>query len=249
MKNRKYIVMGITAVIIIFIIVVISINSGNNNNINNVATENVLNNDMEDNSIENIIINHPEEIESMKNEINAQGDTNIYQIEEEYDGRKILQVKPEVQFNVDLAGIVKNSKPEENEINELIGQAPQNNGIWISKQSRENFTNLLKANDINDFTISDDGYLQINNNSGNSDLVNKLINMMNSDKLYIINMTGMSYERDYISGEIVEYPFEDMDPYQILQPYQKDNKIIIELTTNKLQKLKENEILDAITYY
>ena len=91
--------------------------------------------------------------------------------------------------------------------------------------------------------------MQINNNSNNSNLASKLINMLNANKLYVINMIGIAYERDYISGEIVEYPFEDMDPYQILQPYQKDNKIILELTTNKLKKLNENEILDAITYY
>lgn len=246
MKNKKYIVMVIATIIVIFIIVMISINSENNNNI---VTKNEINNVVNNIDDGNIIADNLEEIENMKNEINASGDTNIYQIEEEYDGRKILQVKSEVQFDVDLAGIIKNSKPEENEINDLVGQAPQNNGIWISKQSREEFANLLKANDINDFTITDDGYLQINNNSNNSNLASKLINMLNANKLYVINMIGIAYERDYISGEIVEYPFEDMDPYQILQPYQKDNKIILELTTNKLKKLNENEILDAITYY
>ena len=62
-------------------------------------------------------------------------------------------------------------------------------------------------------------------------------------------MTGTAYERDYISGEITEYPFEDMDPTQAIEPYQKDNKIILEITTNKMQRLSESEILDAITSY
>ena len=73
--------------------------------------------------------------------------------------------------------------------------------------------------------------------------------MINSDKLYIINMTGIAYERDYISGEIVEYPFEDMDPYQVVEPYQKENKIILEITTNKNKKLTEKEILETIISY
>ena len=128
MKNKKYIVMVIATIIVIFIIVMISINSENNNNI---VTKNEINNVVNNIDDGNIIADNLEEIENMKNEINASGDTNIYQIEEEYDGRKILQVKSEVQFDVDLAGIIKNSKPEENEINDLVRQPPENNGIWI----------------------------------------------------------------------------------------------------------------------
>ena len=150
---------------------------------------------------------------------------------------------------MDLAGIIKASIPQEDEIDELLGQAPSNNGIWISEQSRESFSKFLRNNNINNFTISNEGYLQIDDNAENSDAINKLINMINSDKLYIINMTGIAYERDYISGEIVEYPFEDMDPYQVVEPYQKENKIILEITTNKNQKLTEKEILETIISY
>ena len=249
MKSKKYIIMGIILLIVISIIgLVIFFNNKNNENMNskeNVSYEN--NENLENSTNENTSNENIEEIESIKNEINATGNTDIYHIEEEYDGRKILQVKPDVQFDVDLAGIMKNAKPEENEINDLIGRAPKNNGIWISEQSRERFSELLRNSNIENFSISDDGYLQIDNSS--NELANKIINMINSDKLYIINITGVAYERDYISGEITEYPFEDMDPYQILQPYQKDNKVILEMTTNKMKRLNENEILDAITNY
>lgn len=249
MKSKKYIIIGIILLIVISIIgLVIFFNNKNNENMNskeNVSYEN--NENLENSTNENTSNENIEEIESIKNEINATGNTDIYHIEEEYDGRKILQVKPDVQFDVDLAGIMKNAKPEENEINDLIGRAPKNNGIWISEQSRERFSELLRNSNIENFSISDDGYLQIDNSS--NELANKIINMINSDKLYIINITGVAYERDYISGEITEYPFEDMDPYQILQPYQKDNKVILEMTTNKMKRLNENEILDAITNY
>ena len=43
---------------------------------------------------------------------------------------------------MDLAGIIKASIPQEDEIDELLGQAPSNNGIWISEQSRESFSNF-----------------------------------------------------------------------------------------------------------
>ena len=252
MKNKKYIIIGLVVIVVILIVaLIVFFSRKNNENVNNAETENVVNENTENNTNivdQNIENQNPEEIENIKNEINATGNTDIYYVDEEYDGRKILQVKPDVQFDVDLAGIMKNSKPEENEINELVGKAPTNNGVWISEQSREIFSNLLKNNNITDFNISDEGYLQINN-SGNNDIANKLVNMINSDKLYIINMTGIAYERDYISGEIMEYPFEDMDPYQAIEPYQKDNKIILEITTNKMQRLSESEILDAITSY
>lgn len=252
MKKKNYIIIGLVVLVVILIIVLIVFFSRKGNeNVNNTETENVVNENTENNTNivdQNIEKQNPEEIESIKNEINATGNTDIYYVDEEYDGRKILQVKPDVQFDVDLAGIIKNTMPEENEISELVGKAPTDNGIWISEQSRESFSDLLKNNNINDFTIYDDGYLQINN-SENNDMANKLVNMINSNNLYIINITGIAYERDYISGEITEYPFEDMDPTQAVEPYQKDNKIILEVTTNKMQELTESEILDAITSY
>lgn len=255
MKNKKYIIIGLAIIVIILIVALVIFFSRKNNedgnnmvmvSENNVTNENAENNTSivdQDTSNQNVV-----EIENMKNEINATGNTDIYYVDEEYDGRKILQVKPDVQFDVDLAGIIKNTMPEENEISELVGKAPTDNGIWISEQSRERFSDLLKNNNINDFSISDDGYLQINN-SENNDMANKLVNMINSNNLYIINITGIAYERDYISGEITEYPFEDMDPTQAVEPYQKDNKIILEVTTNKMKELTESEILDAITSY
>ncbi len=189
-----------------------------------------------------------EEIETIKNELNATANTDIYQVEEEPGGRKILQVKPEVQFEVDLAGIIKNAKPEEKELQPFSEKVPKANGVWISNQSRNNFLQLLNKNGIKNFSITEEGYLQ-SNEADNNVIVRNLQNMINSNKLYIINMTGIAYERDYISGEIVEYPFEDMDPFQIIEPYQKGDKIILEVTSNKKQKLSDKEILETIVQY
>ena len=82
-----------------------------------------------------------------------------------------------------------------------------------------------KNNGITNFSIDNDGYLKIDNTE-NGLYSNELRNMQKSNKLYIINMTGIAYERDYISGEITEYPFEDMDPTQELESYKNDNAII-----------------------
>lgn len=242
MKNKRYIIIAIILILIILIIriMVFKKNEGNSNDMENVSY-------MDRENDNNISVEDVEKVEKIKNEINATGNTDIYYIDEEYDGREILQVKADVQFDVDLAGIIKNAQPEEYELNDLIARMPKNNGVWISKQSIERFSTLLKNNGIDNFSILEEGYLQIDSSS--NELARKINNMINSNKLYIINMTGISYERDYISGEITEYPFEDMDPYQIVNPYQNDNKVILEITTNKAGKLDEYEILEAITNY
>ena len=48
----------------------------------------------------------------MKKEIKAKGNDDIYYVDEEKDGRKILQIKENVQYEVDLAGIIKNALPK-----------------------------------------------------------------------------------------------------------------------------------------
>ena len=192
--------------------------------------------------------NNLEDIEIIKKEVNATANADIYQVEEELGGRKILQVKPEIQFEVDLAGIIKNAKPDEKELQLLVMKVPQKNGVWISEQSRNNFLQLLKKNEIESFRITDEGYLEKKEDSIGP-LAKSLEEMLNANKLYIINMTGIAYERDYISGEITEYPFEDMDPTQVIEPYQKENTIILEITSNKKQKIADKEILETIVQY
>lgn len=256
MKKQYYIIILIVLIITIIGIMLFNSQEKNENVIGNISNineiENVLNSDG-NNIIQNIntqpvVSEDINEIKSMQSQINSNADPNIYRIEREYDGRRILQIKPEVQFNVDLAGIVNNGMPAENEINELVSKVPNKSGIWISEQSRQEFLKLLENNNINNIYISNDGYLQSNGNTEN-EITTKLNNMINSNKLFIINMTGIAYERDYISGKITEYPFEDMDPYQIIQPYQVENKIILEVTSNNNEKLTDKEILETILLY
>lgn len=245
MKKSIYIIISIIVILVITIGSILVIK-----NAKKEETHKKLENELTiDNSYQpnRVVEATPAEMENMKNEINSNADTNIYQVEEEPGGRKILQIKPEVQFSVDIAGIIKNGKPQEKEVEELITKSPTKNGVWISAQSRKDFANLLKQNEIENFEISEDGYLTIRGTS--NELAKKLESMITSNKLYIINMTGIAYERDYISGEIVEYPFEDMDPYQIVEPYINDNTIILEITSNKNKKLTDKEILETIVQY
>lgn len=209
--------------------------------------ENTLQNEIKSNEFMNEMLStDTNEINAIKNEINATGQTDIYQIEEEYDGRKIIQVKPDVQYQVALAGIIKNSIPAEDEINTILEQAPTSSGMWISKSSREKFMDLLNSNNIVDFKITNEGYLKCNKQDNLTEQEEKLKNMSESDKLYVIDMLGKTYQRDYISGEIVEYPFEEMDSYQAVEIYKVENSIIFGVTSNKENRLSNKEILDAI---
>lgn len=160
MNKKALIICIIVVLIIILAIFMIKLNNlgkddKKNNDIENTALVESKNN--EENVNANFIDDSSsyqyttEEVEKIKKEINATANTDIYRIEEEPGGRKILQVKPEIQFNVDLAGIIKNGEPEENELNEILKKIPNTTGIWISNQSRETFLGLLKNNGIRKF--------------------------------------------------------------------------------------------------
>lgn len=185
-------------------------------------------------------------INQIKNQINATASADIYQIEEEYDGRQILQIKPNIQFETVLAGILKEGQPQENEIQELLKDKPNQNGIWISEASRDKFLNLLKENNIDSYTINKEGYLQENGKEENTEEVKILNTAIHSEKLYLLDMSGTSYTRDEFTGEIVEYPFEKMEPYQVIDAYEGNNSKILEITTNEKGKLSKQEILNEI---
>ena len=49
-----------------------------------------------------------------------------------------------------------------------------------------------------------------------------------------------------MSGDIVEYPFEKMDPNQIMELYKNDNSTILEISTNSKGKISNVDILKTI---
>lgn len=242
---KKNILIVLLLVIVVVIAIVLIFNNKKEN-----SDQNILQNEIQsDEFVNRMVSTDANEINAIKNEINATGETDIYQIEEEYDGRKIIQVKPDIQYQVALAGIIKNGIPAEDEINTILEQAPNSSGMWISESSREKFMELLNSNNIVDFEITNEGYLKCNKQENLTEQEEKLKDMAESDKLYVIDVSGKTYQRDYISGEVIEYPFEEMDPYQVLEPYEIENSIILGVTSNKENRLSNKEILDAIIAY
>lgn len=250
MQKRYYIIIAIILIIIILCIIFTK-NNTENDRIENITGNNIEDiSKLEDNEIKNIIEQVSENelryIKEIQNSISSVANPNIYKIEEEHDGRKILQIKPEIQYVVALAGILKNDIPTEDEVYTLLKQAPKNAGIWIGKNSREKFIRLLQENNINNFKLNKEGYLECNKKDKLTEQEQKLEEMINSGNLYIIDISGNTYQRDYLTGEIIKYPFEDMDPYQVIELYKVKNSTILAITSNKENKLEPKEILNAI---
>lgn len=186
-----------------------------------------------------------EKINEIKHTMNATADADLYQMEEEYDGRQILQIKPSIQFETVLAGILKKGKPLEEEVQTLLANKPTQNGVWISEQTRERFLVLLQENGITNYQINQEGYLQEIEKSDNEE-AKKIKEAIHANKKYRIDISGKSYIRDEFSGEIVEYPFEKMEPFQVMDVYEYNDTIILEVTTNEKGKLSNQEILKEI---
>lgn len=177
-----------------------------------------------------------ETIEKIKTETGASAKTELYDIFKEYDGREVLVIKPEIQFKTVLAGILKKTKPTIDEANNVNLNNFQKKGIWISKESREKFIKILKKCNINNFKINEEGYLCIVEIS-NNEYAKKLEELTKQNQLLIIDIKGTCYIRDEMTGEIIEYPFKDMDLLQVCEKFEIPNSKIIEITTNEVNTI------------
>lgn len=195
-------------------------------------------------------INYKENVTvgELKNEVGASGDNEIYEITSEYDGRKILTIKQDVQFDVALAGLIDGKMPELDleKLEEKTSAFQRKKGIWIEEKSREAFLNLLKETTKCLYQINNYGYLFCEQEQGGNDIDKDLQQILLGNELCIVAVTGSCYTVDEISGEVVEYPFEKMDPYQTSETFEKDKQKICVLSTNEKGKLSSEEIIKSI---
>ena len=184
----------------------------------------------------------------LKNEVGASGDNEIYDITTEYDGRKILTIKSEVQFDVVLAGLLDGKKPELDlkKLEEKASVFQGKKGVWIEENSREEFLKLLKETTRGSYNIDTERYLVCEQDQSGNDIDKRLKQILLGDDLLIIAVTGNCYTADEISGKIVEYPFEKMDPYQTSETFVKNNQKICVLSTNEKGKLTSEEIVKSV---
>ncbi len=175
-----------------------------------------------------------------------EADENIYEIATEYDGREVVRVKPSIQYQVALAGMLKKDIPEFSEINDLLKQAPTHTGIWIEETAREKFLSILKNITNANYEINDEGFLVQNTTWNMNKYDNGIKQMLSDEILYVFAISSKTYIVDEVTGEIQEYPFEEMDPYTEYEYFASENKEMFVINTNSYDKVDQEEILKNI---
>lgn len=175
-----------------------------------------------------------------------EADENLYEIAAEYDGREVVRVKPNIQYQVALAGMLKKDIPEFSEINELLKRAPTHTGIWIEETAREKFLSILKKITNANYEVDEEGFL-VQNTTWNMNKYDKQIKQMLSDEiLYVFAISSKTYIVDEVTGEIQEYPFEEMDPYTEYEYFASEDKEMFVVSENLEGRVNQEKILKGI---
>ncbi len=187
-------------------------------------------------------------VEEIKNEIGATGNTDIYEVEQEYDGRNILAVKPSIKYKVAFAGMIKNAKPSMSELDNIVEEKlPHKTGIWVEEKSRDKILEIFNDGDVNSkYLIDDDGYLKIDRKNNQNDNDKKIEKIIKGKKQYILDISSVCYIVDDITGEILDYNFENMDKYQTYEYFEDKDKYIVFVTENSNNVLTNLEIFKSI---
>lgn len=198
-------------------------------------------------NINDIIEN--EMVEKLKSETGADGDSEIYEVQTEYDGRKVLAIKANIQYKVAFAGMIKGSKPLYSELDEIIDKnIPKNMGIWVEHKSREKIEKILNENSYlsSKYYIDENGYIKIKDDKIQNDMDKELKKLINGNKQYIIDISSVCYIVDSITGEILDYNFEKMDKYQTYQYFQDEELMVIFINENTSKQLTIDEIFESV---
>ena len=267
--NRKKVIICITiCILIINVIVICTVRKENNTkeNDNNNSSENIKQEEKSDDNKENtentenvekeIQITTSTQEESQisdeeKTEIieetGKQGDYDLYEIQEGEDSVKIATIKSSVKYKVAFAGMIKNKVPEKEELDDLLEKNhPKYVGIWIKSESQSEFLKYISSVTKSEYEINENGYLKIKNKKNQNEYDKKIEEIINGNKLYIIDISSTCYIVDEITGEILDYNFEDMDEYQTYQYFEDGDKKIIFITENQNNQLTVKEIIKSV---
>lgn len=267
--NRKKVIICITiCILIINVIVICTVRKENNpkENDNNNSSENIKQEEKSDDNKENtentenvekeiqITTSTQEEsqISSEKKteiieETGKQGDSDLYEIQEGEDSVKIATIKSSVKYKVAFAGMIKNKVPEKEELDDILEKNhPKYAGIWVKSESQSEFLKYISSVTKSEYEINENGYLKIKNKKNQNEYDKKIEEIINGNKLYIIDISSTCYIVDEITGEILDYNFEDMDEYQTYQYFEDGDKKIIFITENQNNQLTVKEIIKSV---
>lgn len=239
--KKRYIMFIICIIVVILVIAIVTRFCGKNKDKN----ENININNTTETQDTNIV---PEQkIEDIKEDLGYNSaDTTIYEVKKEYDGREVLAIKPNIQYKVAMAGVIKNGKPEFSEIDDLLTQAPNKSGIWIEKNSRKVFLDNLKKYSNYVYSVDEEGYLVQEPNGNPNEVDENIKKAMNNKKNYSICIKSIAYLVDEVTGKIEEYPFEEIDPEQSFEVFETENASLYVITSNIQKKLDHKNIIDDV---
>lgn len=212
------------------------------------------NNKQEEKTKEIIVDEEKEETEEKKEEINSlkdntgkTGDAGLYEIQEGYDNTKIITIKSSVKYKVAFSGMIENKLPQMSNLDKILQKNhPKYAGIWIYEKDRNKILEMINEITNSEYKIDDNGYLKIENKSNQNENDKKLEKAIKGDKLYIWKNSSICYIVDEVTGEILDYDFEDMDQYQTYEYFEDGDKMIIFMNENKNNQMMNKEIIQSI---
>lgn len=187
-----------------------------------------------------------EKISQIIQDQGLQADENIYEIDTEYDGREVVVVKSSIQYKAALAGILKKGKPEFSEINDLLNDAPTHTGIWVEKDSREKFLSILKNITSATYEFDEHGFLVQNAGLRMNKYDIAVQKLLSDEMLHVFAISSVSYLVDSVTGELQEYPFEEMDPYTGYEYLVSQDKDLFVISENLLGKIDQEKVIEEI---
>ena len=186
-------------------------------------------------------------VEELKKESGITAENKLYDVTVEYDGTKVLNINPGIQYKIAFAGIIKNEKINIEEIDNIFkNYYPKKSGIWIEPNSRTKFLEMLKKETNNEYEITKEGYLEIKSENKSNYIDSEIKEMIENDKEYIGAISGIYYEADVVTGEILDNFYEDMDPCQATKTVNNNEDTIIFLSPNSQKMLSEEDILQEL---
>lgn len=188
-----------------------------------------------------------ESLEELLIDTGKQGNVDWYEVQEGIDNINVATIKANIKYKVAFAGMIKKSKPKENELDEILEKEhPQKCGIWIYESDREKILNYLSNISLSKYSIDENGYLKIENKNKQNEYDKKIENAINGENIYCIKISSVCYIVDEITSEILDYSYEDMDKYQTYEYFEDENKKLIFVTENKNNQLENDEIIQNL---
>ena len=253
-KNKKKILIILIMILVILLCVGILIfyKSKQNNNANNNTSNDISPNVIQDylNTKNNSVMYKNEaSLEDLKKEYKITGDDDLYFVETESDGRKVINVKPSINYKVAFSGMINGKSPNIQEIDKTYEtQAPTENGIWINTNDREKIVNYLNNNSKlkAEYEVDQEGYLKITKTEDLSSTDEVIRKIIEGNKQYVLSISSKCYMVDVVTGEIVENRYNDLEEYQTYEYFQDGDKIIIFISENLENRMTNDEIFDSL---